>query len=880
MRNNSVADCRHCGWLTQLFAIIVLALIGAAAANSVTAQQGLDSSFNQTFGSGISFGALGQSQADEPSSWNASYALDSSGTSGTLSVTVTLGDRWHVYSVTQPSGGPTPTNLTISAPTTVKLADEFKPNQAPSKSESPIYKGVTIEEHSDEVSWAAPIDVPSGFRGVIEVSVNALVCKSGDGRCIPFNETIRAKLDASGIASQPSMVSESVKPSSFRDNDYVVAWTAELSDNVLGAGEKALLKFTASPDLGYHVYHAVTDDSESATNFVVTDKAGLRLGSPTADKKVKSQIIAPSFPPVEYYDGKVSWVIPIEVPADAKLGKRSLTGLIAYQACTDNSCQRPMALKFSVDMDVVDASTASDAAGAVTLASSKYSTALKTAKSTDWVDKGVSVELQSNNTTPKPDRMVKSVGGFGAGLPSMTLPPSDQQQVAVAPVPESVPEAEDIDAKRSQLEDQAEVKAGGSGLGFVLLSALLGGFVLNFMPCVLPVIGLKVMSFVSQGGEDKRRVLNLNLAYVAGIFSVFGILGLLAIVFSFGWGQQFQYFPVRLGVTIGLFAFALSYFNVWEIPVPGLAAGKTSQELQSQEGLAGAFSKGIFTTLLATPCSGPLLGGVFGATLGMPAFQTALVFAMLGLGMSLPYLAIGFKPELARFLPKPGPWMETFKQLMAFLFLAAVAYFFYQFSDENKFPVFVVLMGVWFGCWIIGRVPNWASIEKRLVAWMGGVGVASAIGVFAFSTLKAPPELQWVDYDPDRLAQYQAEGKTVLVDFSAKWCVNCLVNLETAIDTEKTKRVVDKNGVIAMYADWTNNDPDITAKLKELNSNSIPVLAIYPSGRPYDPIVLRDLVSQSTVINALEQAGPSRASSSMATREDDGFDLNLASIAR
>jgi thiol:disulfide interchange protein len=417
---------------------------------------------------------------------------------------------------------------------------------------------------------------------------------------------------------------------------------------------------------------------------------------------------------------------------------------------------------------------------------------------------------------------------------------------------------------------------GTTSFPIVLGFAFLGGVILNVMPCVLPVVGLKIMGFVSQAGEDRRRILVLNVAYVAGIFAVFAALAALAIVFNFGWGQQFQYFSVRLGVTLGLFAFALSYFNIREIPVPGMAANKTSQELQSREGLAGAFSKGVFATLLATPCSGPMLGGVFGATIGLPSTHVALIFMTMALGMSTPYLLIGLRPEWIKWLPKPGAWMETFKQFMAFFFLAAVAYFFYQFSDENKFPVFVTLIGVWFGCWIIGLVPNWETLQKRLVAWVGGISVATAVGLGAFMLLKAESQLQWVDYTEASLRQYQAEGKTVLLDFSAKWCVNCLVNLETAIDTEQTRALVEELDVVTMYADWTNYDPEVTRKLEELNSKSIPMLAIYPGSRPDDPIILRDLVSQSTVLDALRSAGPSIDSSASLSERDK----SLASMNR
>ena len=413
-------------------------------------------------------------------------------------------------------------------------------------------------------------------------------------------------------------------------------------------------------------------------------------------------------------------------------------------------------------------------------------------------------------------------------------------------------------------------------MSFLTPLAFLGGLILNVMPCVLPVVGLKIMGFVSQAGEDRGRILVLNLAYAAGIIVVFAALAALAIVFNFGWGQQFQYFSVRLAVTLGLFAFALSYFNIWEIPVPGMASGKASQELQRQEGLTGAFSKGVFATLLATPCSGPMLGGVFGATIGLPATHVALIFLTMALGMSTPYVLIGLRPDWIRWLPKPGAWMETFKQFMAFFFLAAVAFFFYQFSDENKFPVFVTLMGVWFGCWIIGLVPNWETLRKRLVAWIAGISVATAVGLGAFLGFKADSQLQWVDYNEASLRQYQAQGKTVLLDFSAKWCVNCLVNLETAIDTRQTRELVEELDVIVMYADWTNHDPEVTQKLEELNSKSIPMLAIYPGDRPGDPIILRDLVTQSTVLSALRSAGPSVNATSKLTESN----RSLAAMSR
>jgi thiol:disulfide interchange protein len=821
---------RH--WLAPALVCLVAVLAFGLLGGPARGQDGFDAG-SDVFPD-FSLNGFGADEP-EPIEWTARYFVEAAG-SGRLEVAATLAPSWHIYATTQKPGGPTRTRIAVTGPAGVKASGPFEPDSPPSTSVSAVYDGLTVEEHDGTVTWSAPIALPPGFDGAVTVAVDALICKSGgDNRCMPVQETLSAESGGSlgsslvgaedgGDASAIQLAAESVaKP--FRDGDYVVQWKAVVAPKEIAAGESGVLQFTATPDPTFHVYQSATDDSESSTNFVVTRKDGLRVGAPVASQPVVTKSIVPSQPPISYYKGKVTWQLPIQVPADAAAGEKWIEGMIAYQACTETSCHRPVALKFTAKLTVGGATR--DEPAPIALESGKLSTALDAAAMTMWVD---------------PIEPADVPRGRGA---------DDDDDLAAAPVPTR----EDADVAASPVV----IVPSTTTLAFpvVLLFAFLGGVILNVMPCVLPVVGLKIMGFVSQAGQDRRRILVLNLAYCAGIFVVFALLAMLAIVFNFGWGQQFQYFSVRLGVTVGLFAFALSYFNIWEIPVPGMAAGKTSQQLQRREGLSGAFSKGVFATLLATPCSGPLLGGVFGATIGLPNVLVGLIFMTMALGMSTPYLLIGMRPQWIRWLPKPGAWMETFKQFMAFFFLGAVAYFFYQFSDENKVPVFVTLIGVWFGCWIIGLVPSWDTLQKRLVAWVGGVSMATAIGIGAFTILKAESQLQWVDYSEAGFQRYQAQGKTVLVDFSAKWCVNCLVNLETAIDTDATRQLIDELDVVAMYADWTNYDPEVTRKLEELNSKSIPVLAIYPAGRPREPIVLRDLVTQSSVLSALRSAGPS-----------------------
>jgi suppressor for copper-sensitivity B len=811
----------------------------------------------------FSLGGFGEDSA-EPVEWLATYKIDDSG-KGQLDVTATLGSGWHIYSMTQPAGGPTPTTMSLISPSDVKLTGKFTPDHKPHSSVSSVYKGLTVEEFESSVTWSASIQTPVGFDGKISVKVNGLVCKEA---CVPVGDTIVAVAasHSNSEATEPAQLASNVNPESslfreaakpFRDGDYAVEWTAFVFPSTVKAGQWGELIFTANPDATYHVYETAIDDADLSTNFVVTQKSGLKIGKPVANQSVtqKKGIL-----PYGYFKGKVTWRIPFMVPSTAKPGSKTIDGMIAYQACTDGSCLQPQALKFKAPLNVAESTVETPAA--VMLTSGKSTDAKDAAAETKWVDP--ITKPAGEPKTPAAD----DISSTGSGTDTNANQPP-------APAAQSDP-AEKTDVAQANTATASDAQ-GGSATAFplILLFAFIGGLILNVMPCVLPVVGLKIMGFVSQAGEDRKRVLTLNVAYVAGIMAVFALLAIVAAVTKFGWGEQFTYFPVRLGLTLTLFALALSYLDVWEIPVPGMAAGKTSQDLQNREGFFGAFSKGVFATIMATPCSGPLLGFILGLTLNLAPAQTIAIFLTVGLGMSSPYLLIGFRPKLIAWLPKPGDWMVTLKQLMAFLFLGTVAFFFSQFNDTQKVPVFVSLIAVWFGCWIIGKVPNYANLGKRIYAWCGGIAAATVISIGAFHYLEQVKELDWQDYNEARLQQLQNEGKTVMVDFGAKWCVNCIVNYEVALNTATTRKVIDELGAVAMYADWTDPDEKIKQKLSELDSRSIPLLVIYPGDRKKAPIIMRDLVTQQAVVDALRRAGASVGSSSLSF---SGRNQNLATV--
>ncbi len=411
-----------------------------------------------------------------------------------------------------------------------------------------------------------------------------------------------------------------------------------------------------------------------------------------------------------------------------------------------------------------------------------------------------------------------------------------------------------------EVERRAKPVAGKpiASLWFILGSALLGGFILNFMPCVLPVIGIKVLSVVEKAHHDRKEIFWLNFWYVFGMVLVFMVLASLAVFASFGWGEQFQEAWFNIAMAALVWTMALSFLGVWEIPIPGFAGGQAANELQQKDGASGAISRGIFTTVLATPCSGPFLGAVFGFTLQQPSWVTYAIFGCMGLGMGLPYIVMGIFPQLVRWLPKPGAWMETFKQIMGFMLLGAVAFMFTFISSDSLPQTFALLIALWAACWWIGRTPLTASLRERVEAYAGGISFAALVGLLLFGGFFTGNSLPWEPFSVARLEQLKSEGKTVMVDFTADWCLTCKLNLATAINTKNVKDVVEANGVVTLLADYTDKSPEIKNMLEQFNQRSIPFLLIYPAGKPNDPIRMADTVLQSDLIDALEQAGPSR----------------------
>ena len=432
-----------------------------------------------------------------------------------------------------------------------------------------------------------------------------------------------------------------------------------------------------------------------------------------------------------------------------------------------------------------------------------------------------------------------------------------------------------LDLESGRKPSQTGAAVGPTGrlpLATYLLLAVVGGFILNLMPCVLPVISLKVLGIISHAGEDRGRVRALGLAFAGGIELTF--LGLAGLVLALklageqiGWGFQFQFPEFVVFMAALVFALGLSLFGVFTLNV------RVSGELSaSGEGLLGSFSNGVLATILATPCTAPFLGTALGFAFSQSGPVVVLIFAAIGVGMALPYLLLALKPGWMRWLPAPGPWMEWFKQLMGFLLMGTVVWLLWvlgnQLGLEGVIWTISFLLVLGLACWMIG---SWIDLRtnriKRRFVW----GLSLMLVVTAYVVL-LQPILQterawamaegghrgqvWQPYTPERLDRLLAEGRIVFIDFTAEWCWTCKINERAVLEDAEVRARFAELDVAMVKADWTNRNPEITRLLRSFGRSGVPLYVLYP-GKGGEPIVLPELITPSIVIESLDRADSS-----------------------
>ncbi|MEC9390766.1 MAG: thioredoxin family protein [Myxococcota bacterium] len=412
--------------------------------------------------------------------------------------------------------------------------------------------------------------------------------------------------------------------------------------------------------------------------------------------------------------------------------------------------------------------------------------------------------------------------------------------------------------------------------GLMLLMAFLGGMLLNIMPCVLPVLSLKIYSLVEQHDADVSDRQRAGLGYTIGVVLSFLALGGTVIAFrtvlglEVGWGYQFQAPEYVIALATIVFVFGLSLFGVFEVP----AFGATSMaQAQEKEGMAGHILTGAFATLLATPCSAPFLGTGMGFAFTLPGWGILLFFTAAGLGLAAPFLLIAYIPALARFLPKPGAWMETFKQFMGFTLVATTVWLVDVLAAQTGpdgavgFLAFLVVVSV--GCWIVGR---WggpiASDRSKVTALLVAFGLSVAAGAQFLVTDFAEPEpssssalsmeldfseeMPWQAFTEARVDELA--GHTIFIDFTADWCLSCKANEKTVLASQSVRDAMKENGVIPLKADWTRRDPVITQWLARYGKAGVPFYLIIPGDRTKAHIPLPEVITPGIVIGGVRRA--------------------------
>ncbi len=404
--------------------------------------------------------------------------------------------------------------------------------------------------------------------------------------------------------------------------------------------------------------------------------------------------------------------------------------------------------------------------------------------------------------------------------------------------------------------------AGGLGLLLAALFAFAGGILLNLMPCVFPILSLKILGAASHGGENRRAIRDQGLMFGLGVILTFLALGGLLVALraggsQLGWGFQLQS-PIFVALmTVLFFAVGLNLMGLFEI---GAIFTRMGGRLGEPSGNGEALASGVLATVIATPCTAPFMGAALGFALTRPVSETLLIFGLLGAGMALPYVFLSVAPGLLERLPRPGPWMETLRNILAFPLFATAIWLIWVYGQQTGIGgvshLLTALLLVAAAGWMVGR---WFRTDLRsgIVARAVSVVALLLAGVFLvrgshqLAPLAAVQE-GWQSFTQEEVDRTLAEGRPVFVDFTAAWCLTCQVNERVVLSTEDVQEAFRSRGVALFKADWTRQDPAITRALESLDRSGVPVYVLYPGGAGSEPHILPALLTEGIVMEALE----------------------------
>lgn len=398
----------------------------------------------------------------------------------------------------------------------------------------------------------------------------------------------------------------------------------------------------------------------------------------------------------------------------------------------------------------------------------------------------------------------------------------------------------------------------------VIWFALLGGIILNLMPCVFPVLSIKVMSLMRLSGHEQKAVRRHAWLYTLGILVGFWVLtavllGLRAAGERIGWGFQLQSPGFVAGLAILLFMFGLSLLGVFEVGASWMGVG---QSVAGRRDAVGSFFTGLLATVVATPCSAPFMGSAVGFALTQAPWVCAAIFSSLGLGLALPYVALCYLPQLSRWMPKPGAWMQSMQQFMGFMLMGTVLWLLWvlqlQMGSEGLFVLLSMLLGLAVAGWVLGR---WGHHHRAIaiVAWfailgIGGGAIREIVTMGRTKTIAAAnhaSNLSWEKFSPERVRTLRAEGRRIFVDFTAAWCVSCQVNERVVFGSSAVREKIAERDMVLLKADWTDADPVITEALAAFGRSGVPLYVLYGRGETTPPVQLPEVITPAMVLDAL-----------------------------
>jgi len=565
------------------------------------------------------------------------------------------------------------------------------------------------------------------------------------------------------------------------------------SESGLTSGRLAVLFI--EPDQGWYTYANVPGGLGKPTKLTASLGATpLRTLYPAGTPKPDSLTSGAT---VNAYLGRTPLFLPLPDPA---AGQGALTARLELLLCTEDRC-----LPASLDLSYAPAKGVADARGQ------------------NWW----------------PELLTAAKSQQRGQLQAAPAPP-----VQESAQPQAVSGWSNL--KPRYLQPELEVR----GLMKAVLLGLLAGFILNFMPCVLPVISIKLsglMAGSTQADQAQRRsrFREHNAFFAFGILLYFFILSAILGVTGLAWGQIFQKPDIVLGLTALIFALALSLFGVFSLPLVDLKFDQMTTHPRLQ-----ALFTGLLATLLATPCSGPFLGGVLGWTLLQPPWVISSVLVAIGVGMALPYLTMVLFPGLVRLFPKPGPWTGRLESIVGLLLMATCVYLLAILPESRLIPALGLLWFVAVAAWVWGVAgPGFDSARLVLLKLLAAALLAAGV-FFAAVTVQGAGRME--EYSEASLRGILGR-QTVVVDFTADWCPSCKVLEQTTLTPARLGDMKTRYGLALLRADLTEKNPEAEALLHALGSKSIPALAIFPKNAPESPLVLRDLFTPAQLEEALKQ---------------------------